>query len=207
MKKTSYFLIGIFVFLIFVLFSYFVHKDLFTHFDFDTTVRIQDKMPRRFDSIFSYLSLIGSFEVISIVLFAALVLTKKIRSVFIIGFYGALHIFELYGKFFVDHPGPPYLFFRYDIPFQFPTSYVQPGSSYPSGHAARAAFVSIILLFIVGKSKKITNRQKSIIYSLILLFDISMFVSRVYLGEHWSSDVIGGVLLGLGLGISSLIVL
>ena len=207
MKKIQYFLAGGLIFLVFVLFSYFVHRNVFLHFDFATTVRIQDHMPRRFDPTFSYLSLIGSFEIVSVLLLMLLVLSRKIRSVLAIIFYGAIHIFELYGKIFVSHPGPPYLFFRYDIPFKFPTSYVQPGSSYPSGHAARAAFISVIIFLLVKRSKKINPSHKFIIYSIVLGFDIAMFVSRVYLGEHWTSDVIGGALLGLSLGLASLVIL
>ncbi len=205
MNKKPLFIFGITVFIFFVLFSYLVHKDLFTQFDFDTTVKLQDNINRRFDSSFSWLSLIGSFEITTLFLLVFLVVLRKIKGIAALFLFGALHVFELYGKTFVQHLGPPFLFFRYSIDFNFPTSYVQPGYSYPSGHSARTAFISIIILFFIGRSKKLTPLHKKILFSIIVLFDISMFVSRVYLGEHWTSDVIGGGLLGASLGLISLI--
>jgi len=203
-KSKSFLILGFLIFVFFTIFSYFVHANLFTSLDFNTTVKLQNNISHFFDMPFSLLSLLGSFEIVVLILIILLVKIKKLNTIFILLFFGLIHIVEFLGKAYVTHPGPPYLFFRYDISFNFPTSYIQPGSSYPSGHLARTLFLSIIISYLISRSKRISNSQKQITYSAIILFDVLMFLSRIYLGEHWLSDVIGGSILGASLGIISL---
>lgn len=208
-KNTRWllFLSGVGVFGLFVFFSYLVHKNLLTQIDFDNTVRLQDHLSLRFITPFSFLSDIGKAGFMSVVLLIILGIYRKWRAFLVFIFFGVLHLFEIYGKTFVSHLPPPHFMLRTHDVFNLPEFYVRTENSYPSGHAGRAFFVTTLLAIITMKTNKVNSTQKMFIIVVLCLYDIAMGISRIYLGEHWTSDVIGGSILGLSMGLFAAIFL
>ena len=196
------FLLSILLFAGFVVFSYLVSQEFYAQFDFDMTVKLQDKISRNWDLPFSILSLIGTLEVTGVIWFILTILLL-IRGWVLAGMTMILlpisQALELFGKVFLLHPSPPFMFFRGTLPFNFPSGHVHTDYSYPSGHTIRTAF--LVFLLIMFLERRATGILKRFIQISLLFFLTAMLVSRVYLGEHWATDVIGGFLLGASFGI------
>lgn len=165
--------------------------------DFNITIFLQKIISGSLATPFSLFSIIGSVEFATAILLLILLLFKKLNKLNILSLYAIFTLVEVAGKSFIRQIPPPIEFLKTDIHLFLPVSDAVPKEffSYPSGHSSRTAFISGVLLLGIWNSR-ISKKQKYIWTFFVLAFDFIMFLSRVYLGEHWITDVIGGMLLG-----------
>lgn len=70
------------------------------------------------------------------------------------------------------------------------------GLSFPSGHAMMSVtFFGLLIYFIYRK--QLSPKIKASIMSFLVLFILSIGISRVYLRVHYASDVIAGLCMGV----------
>ncbi len=204
MKKRLIFLcVSVSLLAMFYLFSRQVRHGFLKNTDFAITVKIQDKIPSKFDSIMDDGAILVDGIVSSVLVLAitawVFIGTKKKRFA-----WGALAIplaffflgiAEIYGKNILPHPGPPFFMVKHPTTI-FPKFHVVQPYSYPSGHAGRSTFLAVVLAAIV--TRRFWQKRKKAALFVLVIFGYALFVwvSRIYLGHHWFSDIVGGVLLG-----------
>ena len=88
-------------------------------------------------------------------------------------------------KLLVDRPRPP-------VPHLVPAT----GFSFPSGHAAAAAATWSALALLAGRGRRWP--VKAWLGTAAAAVTVAVGASRVLLGVHWLTDVVGGAALGFG---------
>lgn len=119
---------------------------------------------------------------------ALLILRKKWKTILLFG--GALLISTILFYLLKNLVGRP----RPDLIYQLIT---ETSFSFPSGHTTTAFTLYPIIALIFGQMTKNRKVQIGIFLFAILLASL-VGISRVYLGVHYVTDVVGGMLIGLG---------
>jgi membrane-associated phospholipid phosphatase len=109
----------------------------------------------------------------------------------------ALEVLELVYKWGIRHP-PPLAFSHPDGPSVVTMLHggtLTLNGSYPSGHMMRSVLVYGLGAFVIRRLtlphalRGLATPAAAVVVGLVAL-------DRVYLGVHWQSDVVGGLLLG-----------
>ncbi len=186
--------------LLFVSLSATVHLRLDAEFDLEVTRWVQQVFPHLVDIPFSLLSIVGSAEVTVVAFALTLLLYPRGVRWPLVALFVLLTAIEFAGKSFIDQPGPSHIFYRFVLPFPIPIVEVPTRYSFPSGHAARSMFLVIVWdAWVVSRS--LTRRVKGLSLIILVAGELVMLVSRIYVGEHWATDVMGGALLGAALAL------
>ena len=115
---------------------------------------------------------------------------KKIAIIMVISFLIIMPLNTLF-KYLFERPRPSIEVQELDI---LPKN----DFAYPSGHASIVSGGAVILLILFRK-------EKELLFSLILAAEAALVcISRIYVGDHFLFDVVGGILLGVGISLLSI---
>ena len=139
--------------------------------------------------VFAWITILGQWQFcISVIIIASLLLYFWRKKEYILPFWLTIlgnEIFVYFGKLLFHRPRPEGL-----------GSYLEDSFAFPSGHSALAVVLYGFIVYFLWRNFKSWKNKMNIAF-LGFLIMIAIGFSRLYLGVHYLSDVLGGYLLGL----------
>jgi membrane-associated phospholipid phosphatase len=160
-----------------------------TTFDSDITRWFVDHRSPAWTDAMRIVTWLGSSAVVIplavLVGVALFIASRRWLALFVVLAVGGASVLSVLAKHVVGRERPPV-----DVHLQQPLS-----SAFPSGHSTQAAatyFALAIVVTVLSRSRPLC----ALTWTAATLIVFSVGVSRVYLGVHWATDVLGGWLLG-----------
>lgn len=120
---------------------------------------------------------------ITIIMLLLIFLEDKLYCLLQILSYSVVGFISLIIKFIIARPRPEFALIKLPITY-----------SFPSGHAMTSLVFYLTLCYLLTrKSSKTTKVVCYTFFSILVLF---IGISRIYLGVHYFSDVVGGYIFG-----------
>jgi undecaprenyl-diphosphatase len=155
--------------------------------DTTTTAFLHGIASPNIDALMAAATVLGSTPVLAAVVGLAVILLvvrrRRVEAAFIvIALVGSL-VLNDWLKGLVQRPRPGFVWAE-----------VPPEFSFPSGHSMNSFVVYVALALVIWR---VGGRRAGIVaLGLAIVLAVSVGISRIYLGAHWLSDVVGGYLAG-----------
>lgn len=202
----------------FAFLSKYEDRDMMRNLDFAVTVKVQERIDKSahlraasfIDTVMTGATFFAGpgFTSFVILLFTAVTLydwkKRKFhpKALIIPAGFILILLIEVFGKSIVHHPSPSFAMVKHPTTV-FPANYINEQFSYPSGHAGRAVYLGIVgFIIALTNAHFFRERKRQIALAFGLAgYAVLVGISKIYLGQHWFSDIMGGSFVGSGVGL------
>lgn len=160
--------------------------------DLEISKAVQSTQSPGLDSVMKFISWFGAFPVPMFIglLVAMIFYLSKLRreAIFVVLTFSSGAISTII-KIIVNRPRPTVNLVR--------IVEVARQQSFPSGHTLFYTIFFGFLLVLMWNLKQVSNRMRITVAFVSAFLILTIPFSRIYLGAHWFTDVLGGFILGL----------
>lgn len=178
---------------------YNIFFDKITYMEIEIIKFLQSFRSDFLDGFFKIISIVGSFWGFIILFICLFVFCDTIFACFFGGSYGLIWGFNQLIKFIVNRPRP------YIVDSEIINIFSASGSSFPSGHTTSTVVMAIFLIYLIWRKQKgkytifkyekikLPKWIKVALTIFLSLFVVLLIISRMYLGQHFLSDVLSAL--------------